>query len=215
MKFITEKNLPRDFGNTTARGIVDNSIEIYRALRPVVAAFEKLSIRNYTGGSVASSLHGANRSTMDADLVVEIDEPTALKFIQVIGDDYYVSETSARQAVRQRSCFNLIHFDTSFKIDLFVSKDRPFDRSVQDRAVLTTVGDAPLLALRIATVEDIILLKLEWYRLGNEQSERQWDDVTRLAKFHGVRLDRPYIDHWATELAVADLKERLFKQVGL
>jgi hypothetical protein len=193
---------------------VDNTIDIYRALGPVVAAFEKLRIRNYTGGSVASSLHGANRSTMDADLAIEIDEPTAVQLLQMLETDYYVSETAVRQAVRQRSCFNLIHFDTSCKIDLFVSKDRPFDRSVQDRAEPITVDEVTSLILRVATVEDIILLKLEWYRLGNEQSERQWDDVTRLAKFHGTRLDRAYLDHWATELAVADLAERLLKQVG-
>ncbi len=32
----------------------------------------------------------------------------------------------------------------------------------------------------IASPEDVIVLKLEWYRMGGEVSERQWNDVSRL-----------------------------------
>lgn len=34
----------------------------------------------------------------------------------------------------------------------------------------------------IASPKDTILSKLEWYRLGNEVSERQWDDAVRVMK---------------------------------
>ena len=65
----------------------------------------------------------------------------------------------------------------------------------------------------IATAEDIILLKLEWYRLGNETSERQWSDLTTVAKLQGDRLDRDYLHRWSTELGVSDLVERLVSEV--
>lgn len=35
----------------------------------------------------------------------------------------------------------------------------------------------------------ITISKLEWYRLSNETSERQWNDVTRLVNLAGETLD--------------------------
>ena len=57
--------------------------------------------------------------------------------------------------------------------------------------------------------EDVILFKLEWYRLGGETSERQWLDVQNVLKAQAERLDREYLAHWAAELGVLDLLERL------
>ena len=42
------------------------------ALSPVVHALRSLNIRHYIGGIVASSFHGATRSTIDVDVVAEI-----------------------------------------------------------------------------------------------------------------------------------------------
>ncbi|HZT80221.1 MAG TPA: hypothetical protein VFA26_08365, partial [Gemmataceae bacterium] len=52
---------------------------------------------------------------------------------------------------------------------------------------------------------DLILFKLRWYRLGNEVSEKQWDDVLSVLKVQAGRLDDAYLDRWAAELHVADL----------
>ena len=40
-----------------------------------------------------------------------------------------------------------------------------------------------------ATAEDTVLSKLEWYRLGNEISERQWNDIIGMLSTQGSRLD--------------------------
>ena len=42
------------------------------ALEPVARIFQSLGIGFYVGGSVASSFHGAARSTMDVDLVADL-----------------------------------------------------------------------------------------------------------------------------------------------
>jgi hypothetical protein len=187
--------------------------ELIRALRPVLAELDRLGVRYCVGGSLASSVHGAARSTLDVDLAAELDEAAALSLTAALHDDYYVSEVAAREAVRRRSCFNLLHFATSFKIDIFVSRDREFDRRVQERASAELLGGAEGFPARIAAAEDIILIKLEWYRLGDESSERQWNDVTLVAKLQGDRLDRTYLRHWAGELGVADLLDRLLAEV--
>ena len=57
--------------------------------------------------------------------------------LQAIGrleDDFYASLDAARQAVRLRTMFNVIHFDTGFKVDLVIKKARPFsDLELQRR----------------------------------------------------------------------------------
>lgn len=65
----------------------------------------------------------------------------------------------------------------------------------------------------IATAEDIILLKLECYRLRNETFQRQWSDLATVAKLQANRLDHGYLRFWANELGVADFAERLLREV--
>ena len=60
--------------------------------------------------------------------------------------------------------------------------------------------------------EDIILAKLEWYRLGNEISDRQWRDILGVLKVQAGRLDVDYLHKWAAELNVADLLQRALKE---
>lgn len=192
---------------------MDNAEEMVQALRPVLAELDRLGVRACVGGSIASSVHGAARGTMDVDLAAELTVETALELANTLRAEYYVSRDAALEAVRRKSCFNLIHLATSFKIDIFVSKRRGFDLSVFDRARVDSLGTANPLPARIVSAEDIILIKFEGYRLGNETSERHWSDVTRVAKLHELRLDRSYLRHWASELSVADLLDRLFSQI--
>ena len=187
--------------------------ELVQALSPLVSELIRLGVRHFVGGSIASSIHGAARSTLDVDVVAEIDEAAGLQLIASLQDDYYISKEAVLEAVQRCGCFNLIHYATSFKVDVFVNKGREFDRSVQDRAVNESIGDVGALSIPVATAEDIILSKLEWYRLGNETSQRQWSDLTLVVKLQGDRLDRDYLNRWATELGVADLLDRLLSQL--
>ncbi|HUY89113.1 MAG TPA: hypothetical protein VMV10_10290 [Pirellulales bacterium] len=183
--------------------------DLVAALRPVVAEFQRLGVRYYLGGSVASSFHGASRSTLDVDIAAELDEANASRFVDALKSQYYVSEAAVREAMRFRTCFNLIHLATSFKVDIFVSRNREFDRQAQQRALDEKLGAAEPMDVRVASPEDILLAKLEWFRLGNESSERQWSDVMRVASLQRSRLDLEYLRHWAQELGVLELLERL------
>jgi hypothetical protein len=179
------------------------------ALRPVVQSLIGLGIRFYVGGSVASSFHGAVRSTMDVDLLCELDEPKIQPLLQSLGNSYYASEPAIRDAVRRKSCFNLIHLATSFKVDIFVSRQRPFDSQAIDRAKFVQLAKEMDLQVPMASPEDIILIKLEWYRLGGETSERQWNDVSRLMSMLGDIADKQYLRSTSETVGVRDLLERL------
>jgi hypothetical protein len=188
--------------------------DIVAALVPVTAAFQALGIQHYVGGSVASTFHGAIRSTMDVDVVCDLREEQVDAFLKAFNTDYYVSGPAVRDAVKRRSSFNLIHLPTSFKVDVFVSRGRPFDRAAMSRATPCVLREEDGFAAPMATAEDSIVSKLEWYRLGDEVSERQWDDVSRLVQLLGDSLDIPHMKRMAASIGVGDLLDRLLRQRG-
>ncbi len=186
--------------------------DLVAALAPVVAAFRDLEIHHYVGGSVASSFHGATRSTMDVDVICELNEDQISRVVKFFDRDFYISEPAVRDAVARKSCFNIIHLPTSFKIDIFVSRDRTFEKEAMRRANSQILGEKGGVSVPIATAEDSIISKLELYRLTNESSERQWDDVTRLLALLGDQADHAYLDEAAKSIGVSDLLERLRQQ---
>ena len=188
--------------------------DILAALAPVVAAFDGLGVRHYIGGSVASTMHGAIRSTMDVDVVCDLRADQVEAFLAAFGADVYVSQAAVRQAVEKRSCFNVIHLPTAYKVDVFVSRGRPFDVAAMERAIPLPLAAGRETTVPVATPEDSIVAKLEWFRLGDETSERQWQDVSRLVALHGDVLDLAYMRRMAESVGVADLLDRLLRSTG-
>lgn len=185
-----------------------------RPVTHVVRVLDDLNIRYAVGGSFASSLHGYPRQTQDADLTVEpFAGKERLFALRFPADEYDADEPMIRDAVARRARFNILHLHTGFKIDLFVGKDRPFDRELLARRVKAPVfGDAAG-EFGVVTAEDVVLLKLEWFRLGSETSDRQWTDVFGVFRVQADRLDAAYLDRWAAELGVADLLDKVRGQV--
>jgi hypothetical protein len=188
--------------------------DIVRALAPVVDAFEALGRRYRVGGSVASSALGVPRSTLDVDVVGELFEKDVERFVSYLANAYYVDADMIRDAIRRRASFNVVHLETMMKVDVFVAKGGPYDRTALARSVRKSLDESSR-TYDLATAEDVILRKLEWFRLGNEVSERQWRDVVGVLQVQREALDRSYLDHWARELGVNDLLARAFLEAGL
>jgi len=174
----------------------------------VAEALEACRVRYLVGGSVASTVSGEPRSTLDVDLVVELTEKDVAPLSAALGDRFHVDAESLRRAVRERSSTNVIHYATSTKVDLFIVGGSPLDRQQMDRRVRVQVSSDPDAWLYLYTPEDILLQKLRWYRLGNETSDRQWRDILGILLVQEGRLDASYVQQGATALGVSDLLQR-------
>ena len=184
-------------------------IEHQQVIREVIEVLGRAGIGYAVGGSLASSVHGVIRYTQDADLTVDPFPGREAAFVASFDpNDYYLDLAAVQDANRRRASFNIIHLPTGFKVDVFVRKDRPFEQSLWQRRITTTQLDPGGAPMEVVSPEDVILLKLEWYRLGNETSDRQLEDVLGVMRTKAGGLDDAYLDRWAADLGVSDLLAR-------
>lgn len=130
-------------------------------------------------------------------------------FLARVRDDFYVSAEAAAEALARRGQFNLVHFETAWKIDLIVRKERPFSRMEFERRQEGSVGDHPA---AINSPEDVILSKLEWAKAS--RAGRQIRDAAGVVAACGDALDWEYLDRWAEQLSVSDLLAQLREASG-
>lgn len=178
----------------------------------VTQTLEALGIPYAVGGSLASSLHGVMRSTLDVDIVADMHPEHIQPLAAALSKEFYADEEMMRDAIEHQSSFNLIHYETAFKVDIFIRKSRAFDQMQLERRISSVITSDPEQRVYVTSPEDVILAKLEWYRMGGEVSERQWRDIVGVLKTREGELDLNYLHKWANELNVHDLLERVLDE---
>src|SRR5436309_2757805 len=192
----------------------EGETELLEAVGRVVAAFDALGVEYLVGGSIASSVFGEPRQTVDADLLARLFGRHAKPLVERLSDEFYADLPAVLAAVENQSCFNLIHLHTATKVDVFVRWRDTFGQSQLARRQRKSVGQASQLELYFASPEDTVLAKLEWYRKGDCVSDQQWRDLLGVLKVQAGALDRAYLADWAQKLGVADLLKRALGQAG-
>ena len=149
-------------------------------------------------GSVAAAAYGAGRATMDVDLVIDATSAQLRELVAALsGPDVYVSGDAALEALANGSMFNVVDSTTGWKADLIIRKARPFSVTEFGRRTPLEFEGIPLW---LATVEDLIVAKLEWAMIGG--SARQLEDAQALVRVRGDALDRAYIKRWVSALGL-------------
>jgi hypothetical protein len=177
--------------------------------------FEGLGIRYLVGGSLASSLHGIPRATQDVDMVAGMGLRHVDAFVSALRSTFYVDADMISDAIRRGASFNVIHLATMFKVDVFLLGRDELSREEMARRQVYRVGGPPEREIFVASPEDVVVQKLDWYRKGSEISERQWNDLLGVLKVQGRRIDVTYMRRWSTAGRTLDLLERALAQAGL
>jgi hypothetical protein len=189
--------------------------ETLEVLKTVTAALEQVGVPYRVGGSVASSALGVPRTTLDIDIVADLKPHHVAPLANLLGRGFYFDTEHALEAIGRRSGFNLLHFASAIKVDLFLPQSTPFDRAAFAREHRIALDD-PVQPRSIAfsTAEDILLHKLRWYELGGRSSERQWGDVLGILRVQ-TGLDMEYLRYWAAELGLSGLLEEAQAQAAM
>ena len=181
-------------------------------LTKVLAVLDRLSIAYFVTGSWASSLQGEPRATHDLDLVVSLDASHVPDLLaEFTHPDYYLSDVSVEEAIRNKSMFNLLDNVDGNKVDFWMLTDGPWDQSRFDRRQSRELFGRDVC---LSTAEDTILAKLNWSHLSGG-SEKQFTDALRVYEVQFAKLDCGYIERWATTLDVTDLWQRLQQEAEI
>jgi hypothetical protein len=166
----------------------------------VLDVLERNQIPYMITGSVASVLYGEPRMTLDMDIVLDIAPHQVRPFVQAFGNDYYVDETSIRDAIQRRWYFNIIHGSSGAKVDFYVVQDTPYAREAFGRRRNDQFSHA--VRAYFTSAEDTIIGKLQYYHDGG--SEKHLRDIRGILRSMPAKLDMGYLDKWATDLGLAE-----------
>jgi hypothetical protein len=184
----------------------------FKVLSVVASVFEQQRIPYVLVGSFASSIHGMYRSTADIDFVADLKSEQVIPLLNALQGSFYVDEHAVREAIDRQQSFNAIHFDSVFKVDIFIPKSDEFSKKQIERRELREIAPELEQMIYVATAEDTILAKLRWYKAGGQVSNNQWTDVVGIIGASATRLDFTYLQEWSERLGLADLLERAFTE---
>jgi hypothetical protein len=126
----------------------------------IAAMLDELGIPYALGGSLASSVVGEPRATVDVDVAIDVGPEQGRALIDRTSAEFYVPVDSARDAIRRRSSFHLLDIQNGLKVDLFVLGQGLLDRVQIERRIRLAI---PALdrEIWVTAPEDQILRKLE------------------------------------------------------
>ena len=176
-------------------------------LKSVVENLQQAGIDYVICGSIAASFYGVERSTQDADIIIDPTEEQLTNFLKLLGDDYYANGDAVLEALKQRTMFNIIDVENAWKADLIIRKKTDFyTEEFHRKRKEKLLGED----LYILSPEDTILSKLAWAK--NSRSEQQFRDALEVAIIQWSNLEWDYLHKWAKELQVEGSLKQLLKQ---
>ena len=166
---------------------------ILNLLRVITKTLEDLKISYMLSGSLAMTLYTIPRSTRDIDIVVELYEKHLKQFIEAVKDKFYFHEATIKDEIRRSGMFNIIHLESSYKIDFIVRTSHKFEiHKFQRRKQIDYFG----INVWVISLEDLIISKLMW--IQELESELQKRDIAGLLE--NKKTDLEYIKKWCKEL---------------
>ena len=152
-------------------------------------------------GSIASTFYGEVRSTNDIDIIVLLNGRAAEALPRVFPDtEFYCPPPDVIEIERsreRRGHFNLVHHDTGWKADVYLSSDDPLHAwALRNRRPVENEG----VQIWLAPPEYVIIKKLEFLREGG--SEKHLRDIRGMLAVTDV--NRAFLEN---EIAQRDLTD--------
>ena len=156
-----------------------------------------LGVPYMVSGSVAVIIYGEPRLTHDVDLIVVLDREHIARLPEVFPPaEFYCPPTeviTVEAAREQRGHFNIIHHETGFKADVYLSGRDPLHAWGLARARRLEVEDKVVV---VAPPEYVILRKLEYFREGG--SEKHLRDIRSMLDTSWDAIDRAVLEQQIT-----------------
>jgi len=159
----------------------------------------RAGIRYVISGSVAATFYGEPRLTHDVDFVVFLNPHDVAKLASIFTPDkFYLPPPEAilaEIARGQHGNFNIIHHETGFKADLYLTgRDELNAFAFRGKRAVEFEGET----IMLAPPEYVIIRKLEYFREGG--SEKHLRDIRAMLAVSGELLDQATLQEWIHKL---------------
>lgn len=144
-------------------------------------------------GSHALNWYVHPRTTMDIDIVIELNASNIDHFVTLFQKGFYINTDTVIKETKSKGIFNIIDLKSGFKIDFIVKKDTNYRTTEFTRKKRVRYDD---FELWIVAPEDLIISKIIW--MQNYQSDKQMDDIKALLLLQNI--DTNYIINWCKKL---------------
>lgn len=184
------------------------------ALYPLNEIFKDLNIPYTLSGSLASSLYGMQRATLQLDLIADVCQKYISSFCDRVGNQYFFSREEIEGAIQQKTQFTLVHLESLLKIvvtspEMLTMGQHVFHRK---REIVLVEGQQPISVL---SPEQLMLLLLEAFKQSNEKADDSWYDLLGIIKIQATDLDVPFLMQQSTVFGIHNLLTRALMDAGL
>ena len=176
-------------------------------VRPLEAA----EVEYMISGSVATSIYGEPRATLDIDLAVFPNAAKLALFPSLYPEeDYYLPPMDVMQIECRRDVrghFNIIHHGTGLKADIYPSRSHPYLPWALKNRRRIQYGSVPVW---VVPPEYMVFMKLEFLREGKQLKHLR--DTVGMIRYQKVDMD--FIGSAVEELALTVEWEEVLKHIA-
>lgn len=165
-------------------------------MREVFDVLDDLGIDWFVTGSEAAACYGVLRQTFDTDVVIDL-QPTGFGRLARELPGYAIASPVEFGEFAMAS---VISTDTAAKVDLIMRQ--PGSYASRSMARRQRCDHREFGEIWVASLEDLIVAKLEW---SEGVSELQLRDCSQLLRLNAPSVDLAYLERTAAERGVADL----------
>jgi hypothetical protein len=152
-------------------------------------------------GAIASIIYGEIRTTSDIDIIILLDSAAIIALERIFPEDEFYCPprgvVEIERARDRRGHFNIIHFESGYKADIYLSADDPLHGWALRNRRSVDIGEAQLW---LAPPEYVIIHKLEFFREGG--SEKHLRDIRGMLET--TPIDRDFLEK---EIALRGLQD--------
>ena len=168
-------------------------------LEKIVNILTTLQIPYMLSGSIAMNFYAEPRVTQDIDIVIDMQDYDVASFVKALEDKFYYFQEGIYTEIRRKGMFNIIDFETGFKVDFIIRKNDLYEQVKFQNSRQVKYSD---IDLRIINLEDLIISKLQWIQVL--ESDKQKNDIVNL--LDNEQLDLDYVKYWCKNLRLKTYK---------
>lgn len=162
-------------------------MKLHEATFAVTNALERRQIDYVLVGGQAAIFHGVGRTTLDADLVVQLRDARLVDVFAELGRPFHFDPQRRFEIFTGKECYEVEIVGTLFKIEFFLLSDDAFDQEAFRRRRREMMHGHPVF---LATAEDVLINKLRWQRA------KDIADAEEILSMQRDVLDWSYLERW-------------------